>query len=91
LLQLIAEGLTAQGRLPPARALTNRELLREARLADESERSSLAELAVAAEQLRFSTRGLAAASLAARIAAGRRMLARLAIAAPAHEAATPNA
>ena len=76
LLQLIAERLTAQGRLPAARALTNRELLRAARLADQSERDSLAELAAAAEQLRYSTRDFAAASLASAISAGRRMLAR---------------
>ena len=56
LLQLIAERLTEQGRLPPARALTARELLHGARLADDSERAALAELAVASEQLRFSTR-----------------------------------
>ena len=71
LLQLIAERLTEQGRLPPARALTARELLRDARLADDSENAALAELALASEQLRFSTRDFPATSLASAIAAGR--------------------
>jgi hypothetical protein len=78
LLQLIADRLTEQGRLPPARALTARELLHDAHLADDSERAALGELASVSEQLRFSTRDFAAARLAAAIADGRAMLARLA-------------
>ena len=88
LLQLIAERLTAQGRLPPARALTARELLHDARLADAAEQAALAELALASEQLRFSTREFPATSLASAISAGRRMLVRLGTAAPAPNAAT---
>ncbi len=88
LLQLIAERLTEQGRLPPARALTARELLRDARLADDSEEAALAELALASEQLRFSTHDFPTTSLASAIAAGRRMLVRLGTAAPAPHAAT---
>ena len=91
LLQLIAERLTEQGRLPPARALTARELLRGARLADDSERAALAELALASEQLRFSSRDFAPTSLASAIAAGRRMLVRLAATVPAQDAAAHGA
>ena len=91
LLQLIAERLTEQGRLPPARALTARELLQDARLADDSERAALGELASVSEQLRFSTRDFAAAPLAAAIATGRAMLARLATTEPAAAAAAPRA
>jgi hypothetical protein len=91
LLELIADRLTSQGRLPPSRALTARELLRGAHLADDSERTWLSELAVACEQLRFSTRDLADASLASAIAAGRRVLARLETGAPVPGAATPRA
>jgi hypothetical protein len=88
LLQLVTERLTEQGRLPPARALTARELLQGAHLADDAERAALAELAWASEELRFSTHEFAATNLASAIAAGRRMLARLATAAPAPDAAT---
>jgi hypothetical protein len=91
LLELITDRLTEQGRLPPARALTTRELLRGARLADESERSWLSELATACEQLRFSTHDFAAASIASAIVAGRRVLARLEVSPPAHPGAMPHA
>lgn len=91
LLELIADRLTAQGRLPPARALTTRELLHGARLADESERTSLSELAEACEQLRYSTREIAATRLASAIAAGRKVLARLEMVAPGRDLATPGA
>ncbi len=91
LLQLIAERLTAQGRLPPARALTARELLRGVRLADDSERATLAELAVTSEQLRFSTRDLPAANLASAVAAGRDLLTRLATSSTAPDTTTHGA
>jgi hypothetical protein len=91
LLELIADRLTEQGRLPPARALTTGELLRGARLEDESARTWLSELATACEQLRFSTRDFAGPSLASAIAAGRGVLARLEIGPPAHPAAAPRA
>ena len=77
LLELIAQRLTDQGLLPPARALTTRELLSRARLPADSERAELEELARTSEQLRYSTRELAADRLAAAIAAGRHILARL--------------
>jgi hypothetical protein len=89
LLQLIAERLTEQGRLPPARALTARELLHDARLEDDSQRAALGELASVSEQLRFSTRDFAAARLAAAIATGRALLTRLATTESA--AAAPHA
>jgi hypothetical protein len=91
LLQLIAERLTEQGRLPPARALTARELLRGVRLADESERATLAELALTSEQLRFSARDFPAAHLASAVAAGRDMLARLATSSNAPDTAPHGA
>lgn len=91
LLQLIAERLTAQGRLPPARALTARELLHDARLDDESEHDALSEVAFVSEQLRFSTRDFAPAGIASAVAAGRRVLGRLARAAPAPAVAAPHA
>jgi hypothetical protein len=91
LLQLIADRLTAQGRLAPARALTARELLHDALLADDSERAALKELALASEQLRFSTRDFAAARLASAISAGRGLLARLAMAEPAAAAVSHHA
>jgi hypothetical protein len=77
LLELIAARLTEQGRLPPARSLTTRELLRRAQLPGESERTGLAELAGACEELRYSTRELAAARLRSAIHAGRQVLLQL--------------
>lgn len=91
LLELIADRLTSQGRLPPSRALTARELLRGVQLADDSERTWLSELAMACEQLRFSTRDFADASVASAITAGRRVLARLDTGTPVPVAATPRA
>jgi hypothetical protein len=76
LLELITQRLTDRGLLPPARALTTRELLSRVRLPSESERTELEELARTSEQLRYSTRELAAGRLAAAIAGGRRVLAR---------------
>jgi hypothetical protein len=91
LLELIADSLTAQGRLPPARALTAGELLRGAHLADESGRAWLAELTATCEQLRFSIRDVGGAGIASAIAAGRRVLVGLEDGACAHPAATPGA
>jgi len=74
LLELIAARLAALERLPPARALTLRELQRAARLADASDRARLAELAQACERLRFSGRGLPPEALDAALAQGRELL-----------------
>jgi hypothetical protein len=77
LLELIALRLAEQERLPPARALTARELARRARLPDESGRTHLAELVGVCERLRFSGVRVSAASLAAALRSGRTVLAAL--------------
>jgi hypothetical protein len=77
LLELIAMRLAAQERLPPARALTARELGRRARLPDESARVYLTELVNVCERVRFSGQRVAGASLAAALRSGRALLAAL--------------
>ncbi|MGH8276411.1 MAG: DUF4129 domain-containing protein, partial [Steroidobacteraceae bacterium] len=77
LLELIVARLAAQERLPPARALTVRELLRAARLADGADRQRLAELAAACERVRFSARRPPPEALAAALQRGRELLAGL--------------
>jgi uncharacterized protein DUF4129 len=74
LLELIAARLAALERLPPARALTVRELLHAARLAHPGDRARLAELGEACERLRYSGRELAPEALAAALARGRELL-----------------
>ncbi len=74
LLELIAARLAELERLPPARALTVRELLRAAHLADAGDRARLADLAQVSEQLRFSGRALPPPTLAAALARGRELL-----------------
>jgi hypothetical protein len=74
LLELIAARLAAQDRLPPARALTVRELLEAARLTDAADRQRLAELAAASERLRFSDRLLPAEVLSSALRSGRELL-----------------
>jgi len=78
LLELIVTRLSAQQRLPPARALTVHELARAARLADESDRARLETLAVACERLRFSASEVPPPMLAAALARGRELLGSLA-------------
>jgi hypothetical protein len=88
LLELIAVRLAALQRLPPARALTARELEREARLPEESARARLVELVTVCERVRFSDEPVSAASLAAAVRGGRALLGTLAgapLAAPAAE------
>jgi hypothetical protein len=77
LLELIALRLAAEGRLPPARALTARELERQARLPWESARARLAELVGVCERVRFSAQQVSAASRAAALQSGRMLLATL--------------
>jgi hypothetical protein len=84
LLELIAERLTEQERLPPARALTARELAQRARLPDETGRGRLAELLTVCERLRFSAEQMRAETLAAAMRAGRLLLATLEAAPAAH-------
>jgi hypothetical protein len=74
LLELIAARLAELERLPPARALTVRELLLAVHLSDASDRARLADLAQVAEQLRFSGRTLPAETLSAALARGRELL-----------------
>jgi hypothetical protein len=78
LLELIAARLAALQRLPPARALTGRELEREACLPEEFERAPLAELVTVSEYLRFSGGEVSTASLAAAVRSGRELLSALA-------------
>ena len=87
LLELIAVRLAALQRLPPARALTARELERAARLPGESGRARLAELVTVCERVRFSGREVSAASLAAAVRGGRELLGALAGASLAAQAA----
>jgi len=77
LLELVTARLGAQQRLPPARALTVRELTRAARLPDEADRARLAELAVTCEQARFAEREIAPQRLASALRQGRELLASL--------------
>ena len=87
LLELIAARLVALQRLPPARALTARELEREARLPQESCRTPLVELVRVCERVRFSREPVSAASLAAAVHGGRALLTALAGASLAGRAA----
>lgn len=82
LLELIAARLAELERLPPARALTVRELLRAAHLSDAGDRARLADLAQASEQLRFSGRALPTETLAGALVRGRELLDGLAAARP---------
>jgi hypothetical protein len=82
LLELIAQRLAEQDRLPPARALTARELGQRASLPDEVGRGRLAELVAVCERVRFSAEEVSAGSIAAALRSGRLLLAMLA-AAPA--------
>jgi hypothetical protein len=73
LLELILKQLTRQRRLPPARALTVRELQGVVQLPADA-RAHLAELAAACEQLRFAAQEPAPAALAATTARGAELL-----------------
>jgi hypothetical protein len=77
LLELIAARLAAQQRLPPARALTVRELIARARLHDEAERAQLAALAAVSERLRYAAGGVTRPALEAALNGGRQLLAAL--------------
>jgi len=77
LLELIAARLTAAHCLPAAASLTVRELARAAQLQHADDRERLAEVALAAERLRFSDEPFAAASLTPVLARGRELLERL--------------
>jgi len=82
LLELIVRRLTQRGLLPPAGALTVRELTRVASLPEPDDQSRLAELALAAERVRYGDAralvpGGQTSGLDEPIARGRELLARL--------------
>ena len=77
LLELIATRLVELGRLPPADGLTIRELTQAARLAVAEDRELLADVALAAERIRFSAEPVCAASLDAAVERGRKLLEQL--------------
>ena len=82
LLELIVRRLTQRGLLPPAGALTVRELTRVASLPEPADQARLAELALAAERVRYgdaraSAHGGQKSGLDEPIARGRELLARL--------------
>jgi hypothetical protein len=77
LLELIVRRLSDRGFLPPAGALTVRELTRTVRLTEADDRSRLADLALASERVRYSAQGSAAVDLDEPIARGRELLDRL--------------
>ena len=74
LLERIAARLMELDRLPPAGGFTVRELMRQARLSQGEDRSLLADVALAAERVRFSGEPLSAASLETTVERGRRLL-----------------
>ncbi len=77
LLELIVRRLTERGLLPPAGALTVRELARIARLPEPADRTRLSELALTAERVRYSSREPQPAALDGPISQGRELLHRL--------------
>jgi hypothetical protein len=77
LLELIVRRLSERGYLPPAGALTVRELAKAARLPESDDRARLAELALAAERVRYSAREIESAALDESVARGRELLDRL--------------
>lgn len=77
LLELIAARLMELDRLPPAGGFTVRELMQQARLSQGEDRSLLADVALAAERVRFSGEQISAANLETVVEHGRRLLERL--------------
>ena|SRR5579871_3745424 len=76
LLELIVRRLSERGWLPPAGALTVRELTQVARLSEPDDRARLVDVALAAERVRYSAEGVGA-TLAEPIGRGRELLSRL--------------
>lgn len=74
LLELISARLIELNRLPPASGFTVRELLQAVRSVRGEDRSLLADVALAAERVRFSGEPLPATSLEAVVERGRRLL-----------------
>jgi hypothetical protein len=74
---LVLRRLSERGFLPPAGALTVRELTRDARLPEADDRSRLTDLAFAAERVRYSAGESVSVGLDGPIAGGRELLDRL--------------
>jgi hypothetical protein len=77
LLELIVRRLSDRGFLPPAGALTVRELTRTARLTEADDRARLTELALAAERVRYAAAKAQTGGLDGPVARGRELLERL--------------
>ena len=77
LLELIVRRLSDRGALPPSGALTVRELTRAVQLPEADDRSRLAELALAAERVRYSATEPGAAGLDQPLVRGRELLSRI--------------
>lgn len=75
LLQLIASVLTARALLPPERALTARELLRRAQLADSIARAQLQRLVEVCERIRFAAQEVGESERVRALEDGRALLA----------------
>lgn len=78
LIQLVIDGLVRARRLPPARALTVREIVVEAQLPEETARARLAAIAATAERARFAAVAEEGVALDAVVDEGRALLASLA-------------
>jgi hypothetical protein len=74
LLEIVIARLTAASCLPPARALTIRELTRAARLAHEDDRERLSQLARTCERVRFSGLQVSSEDLGAAVEHGRMLV-----------------
>jgi hypothetical protein len=82
LLELIVRRLSDRGYLPPAGALTVRELTTAARLPEPDDRTRLSDLALVAERVRYSAREIESAALVESVARGRELLDHLDASAP---------
>jgi hypothetical protein len=78
LLELLVATLAERSRLRSARGLTVRELTRTARLADETDRERLVELARTSERVRFSKAEVSSGEIAAAVEGGRVLLEKIA-------------
>jgi hypothetical protein len=78
LLDMVASRLVALGHLPPAAALTAREVAQAATLPDDADRARLSQLALAAERARYAPESLASAGIEAALDEGRTLFSRLA-------------
>jgi hypothetical protein len=74
LLELISAKLTALRRLPPASALTVRELAKSVVLPDAEDRQRLSQLALTAERARYAESGVPAETLESALEQGRELL-----------------